>query len=130
MAILHACPNLTVEIVVNRVALQEYDDNEDEQGPADTITKFIEADSDTNFAIRTKINGSLPARKFLKRVFLDGVQVRSSIYKSYTYNVLLLDEGRMCQVGRQSVRQNYRFRDMAIGKLCSAPMIRQNADYF
>lgn len=128
MSILHVCPNLTVEIVVNSVALQKYDDNEDKQGPANTITKFIEANSDMSFAIKTKINGSLPARKFSKRVFLDGVQVRSTAYKSYTYNALLLDEGSMSQVCKQSVRQNYRFLHVAIGKKSSAPTIRQNAD--
>ncbi|KAF3052528.1 hypothetical protein E8E11_011636, partial [Didymella keratinophila] len=39
MAILPAFPGLTVEILMNGVPLQEYDDEDEEAGPPNTITK-------------------------------------------------------------------------------------------
>lgn len=121
MAILHTCPNLEVEIVVDGIALQEYDDDEEEeaeeeQRSAHTVTKYVEVRSDSEFAIRTKISGPLPAPKFSKGVFLDEVQVRSTFYKWYTFDDQLLQEGRPSQVGEQAVCQKFRFRNMAIGR--------------
>jgi hypothetical protein len=59
--------------------LQEYDDNEEEQCPPGTWKKYIEAQSDANFAIRITVTEALPMRKSSDRIFTDGELIRSTI---------------------------------------------------
>ncbi|EAT87834.2 hypothetical protein SNOG_05443 [Parastagonospora nodorum SN15] len=51
-----SCPGLHVEILVNGQPLQEYDDIDESSVPLNTITKYIEARSDVNFAVRARFD--------------------------------------------------------------------------
>ena len=50
MAVLDECPGLKVDIAVNNLPLQEWDD-EEESSPG-TVTKYVEAQSGAEFEIR------------------------------------------------------------------------------
>jgi hypothetical protein len=56
MATPPSCPGLHVEILVNGQLLQEYDDSDESSVPPNTITKYIEARSDVNFAVRVSFD--------------------------------------------------------------------------
>jgi hypothetical protein len=73
------CTGLTVKVLVKGAVLQEYDDNEEEQCPPGTWKKYIEAQSDANFAIRITVTEALPMRKSSDRIFTDGELIRSTI---------------------------------------------------
>jgi hypothetical protein len=83
MVVPPTCPGLCVEILVNAQPLKEYDDIEDSPELPNTITKFIEAPSDAEFAVRVTIdknNFLFPAGDIEINTKLDGESVRRSTY--------------------------------------------------
>jgi hypothetical protein len=57
MAMLHICPGFEVQILVNGQVLPEYE-KEKEPEDDDTVTKYVEAQSGKEFAIKYKFNVS------------------------------------------------------------------------
>ncbi len=116
MAILSSCPGLVIEILVDGVPLQEYDDDENEQEQPDTVTKYIIAQSGAQFSIRFTASDDFSKYPFSKQVYLDGTRVRDTLFESTLNGNWCLDKGRMSKVGKQSVLQNYQFDKIIIGK--------------
>jgi hypothetical protein len=59
MAILSSFPGLTVEILVNGIAREEYQPPEDEvQDTQKHVTRYIEAESGANFEVRVSLNSA------------------------------------------------------------------------
>jgi hypothetical protein len=54
MVISNEYPGLTAEVIVDGCPLQEYDNDEDDK--PSTITKYIEASSDKDFALRFRFS--------------------------------------------------------------------------
>ncbi|KAF9693625.1 hypothetical protein EKO04_008158 [Ascochyta lentis] len=116
MAVLPSCPSLTVEIIVNGAPLQEYDANEEELALPKGITKYIEAQSGANFAIRFMSLQPLPDLEFSSCIYLDGEGVDGQIFAKGDF---ALDEhytttGRYSTVGHQTVLQEFQFSEIAV----------------
>ncbi|KAF2025121.1 hypothetical protein EK21DRAFT_77178 [Setomelanomma holmii] len=76
MAITKAFPRIKADILIDSAALQEYDD--DEEPSSDVVmTKYIEATSGAEFAIRCQFHAR-PQYDILTRVLLDGKYVMGS----------------------------------------------------
>ena len=50
------CPGLNVEIMVDGQPLKEYNDIDEKPSPPNTVTKYIEAQTDANFAVWVRID--------------------------------------------------------------------------
>jgi len=119
MAVLPFCPGLTVEIFVNGAPLPEYDNDSDTPASPTTVTKYIEATSGANFAIKTIFTQEFP---FLKgnidaQISLDGRVVAGKILREAWFFEERLFEGRNSQIGEQSKIQKFCFAELEIGKL-------------
>jgi hypothetical protein len=80
MAVLPICPDLNIEILVNGVPLQEYENDSEEPGPSNTVTKYIEAQSGAEFSIRhISTHNPLGAQHFARRIIVDGKVVCSEV---------------------------------------------------
>ena len=75
MAISHDCPGLKVEVVVHRLPLQEYDDEDDQNAASHVTTKYIEAQSDKDFALRFAFAYPFPLQYDVEvRIYIDGAK--------------------------------------------------------
>lgn len=80
MAVLDKVKGLTVEILVESVALPEYPD--DDHTTPSRMSKFVEAQNSAQFVISCNTNGSFSrAKSILIEVRLDGVWATSRIVK-------------------------------------------------
>ncbi|KAF2636006.1 hypothetical protein P280DRAFT_534257 [Massarina eburnea CBS 473.64] len=57
MAVHPNCPGLTVEVVANDKALEEYNDNESETQLANTVTKYVQVDEELPFGFMLHFDG-------------------------------------------------------------------------
>ncbi|KAF2127324.1 hypothetical protein P153DRAFT_433116 [Dothidotthia symphoricarpi CBS 119687] len=71
MAIVEAFPRLKAEIVVNSSALEEYEDDE-EQASSNMVTKYIEVQSGSEFAIKCTLTRPGPGCTLVLQFYLDG----------------------------------------------------------
>ena len=79
MAILRDQPGLKVEILIDGVPIQEYDDENEEIVP-NVVTKYIEAKSGVNFAIRYTVLPRFHIKHALVvQSYLDGKPMRSHV---------------------------------------------------
>jgi hypothetical protein len=60
MAIPKESPKIQVEILVDGVALPEYNDSDQEQAPIGPITRYVEARWGADFAIRYRLYDKAP----------------------------------------------------------------------
>lgn len=114
------------QIIVNGVALQEYDDDDAEQKSDETtptVVKYVEATSGADFGIKCDIlQGWNGGNDLVWRIVLDGTKSRSDVLKEteiipgYTSSVR---NGVQSGSGRQWHLRKYRFADIIIGKLSS-----------
>ena len=117
MAICDQYPGLKAEVVVDRQPLQEYADDEAEPG---TISKYVEAASGKEFAMRFTFADPFPTQHGVEiRVSVDGEQSR---VLSYGPEELYNAEGHHkrgvgFQKDGQWYRQNYRFTALNIGRI-------------
>jgi hypothetical protein len=74
MAITKGPPKVQVEILVDGTALPEYDDSNQEQAMTGPITKYVEARSGADFAIRYRLYEK-PSCGVKIKVFLDGIYI-------------------------------------------------------
>ncbi|KAH6639649.1 hypothetical protein C7974DRAFT_136189 [Boeremia exigua] len=114
MAIVPGCLGLVVEISVNGVPLQEYNNAEDEEETPGTVTKYIEAQSGANFVVGRTVTTGLPAPQFRQQVWLDGKLVHTMACRSVTLGEMQHNEGRISAIGGQTVCQKYQFSEMNI----------------
>ncbi|KAF3007675.1 hypothetical protein E8E13_009136 [Curvularia kusanoi] len=95
-------PGLTVEIIKDNDALQEYNSNEAEPD-ANEVCRYIQADSDTFFEVRYTIPKTLFAEHGVRAVIeIDGVTVRRNPYSNNSYR----DTGLTVTLGKTSARVN------------------------
>ncbi|KAG9190579.1 hypothetical protein G6011_08667 [Alternaria panax] len=84
MAITADYPGIRIEVRVEGVALQEYDDDE-EQPSGTTITKYIEATSGVTFDMRFGITPKWPGSSIMFYTHLDGRYVRGHFAQQQSY---------------------------------------------
>ncbi|KAF2127283.1 hypothetical protein P153DRAFT_295534 [Dothidotthia symphoricarpi CBS 119687] len=128
MAVLDDCPGLKAEIIVYAQPLEEYVD-EDEEDPPKTVTKYVEAQSGAEFALKWKFSTPFPTQYGVQAVVhIDGVA---------TYNTVMWPEdlhgrrGFANQGGifeQDGVRfiQNYRFTALNIVEESDGPVNLEN----
>ncbi|KAF2035317.1 hypothetical protein EK21DRAFT_54266 [Setomelanomma holmii] len=117
MAISGDHPGLLVEIIVDGRPLQEY---EDEDAPPNTITKYVEASSGKEFAMKFTFSPPLPTQYGVEaRVNIDGASIRvvsyapDELYKPGGHT----KSGVSYQENGQWFRQNYCFTALNIGEI-------------
>lgn len=49
-------PKIKVDILVDNVAIQQYEDDEENQGSPDSVTKYTEAKSGAEFAVQHRFS--------------------------------------------------------------------------
>jgi hypothetical protein len=84
MAITKDYPGIKVQVRVDKVALEEYDDDE-EQVSGSTVMKYIEATSGATFDLRFEITPPWPTDSVLFDTYLDGRYVRGHFAQYQTY---------------------------------------------
>lgn len=114
MAIVPGCPGLVVEVLVDGVPLQEYNDDEDEEGSPGITTKYIEAHSGSSFTIRFSYANSLPVHPHLVRISLDGQRIYTRFYLNSVPRQKHAIESRISKIGEQTVCRKFQFRELDI----------------
>jgi hypothetical protein len=131
-----------VEILVNGVALEEYDDDDPERRhipPIPTLVKYVEATSGAEFSIRyvllpeCKVDEDLGTEDLAWKTFLEGTKSQTSVTKC----LKLSQHGRQwerkgVEVGRDKewYFKKYKFADLVTGKLESIIVIFLAKDTF
>jgi hypothetical protein len=116
MAILPECPGLKVGVFAQGRQMQEYDDDEDPSPKA--ITKYIEAQSGTNFNVVARFKRPFSTRyDVMMRVIIDG----KSMAKWHCKRAQLANKVVECDGIRRErhgewVKQNFSFAELEIGK--------------
>lgn len=117
MAIIQAYPRLKVEIVIDNVPLEEFDD-EDDPASRTTVTKYIESQSGAHYAIKCLLTQPWPGASVLLDFYLDGKWVRGSfmMQKDFIGNTLeRLIEGANYSEKNTFYLQKFRFSELTIG---------------
>jgi hypothetical protein len=80
------CPGVHIEILVNGQPLPEYDDIDAVPSAPNTVTKYIEAQSDTEFAIRLKVTEDFlyPAGDVCMEITIDGEPSNGAVIRAAT----------------------------------------------
>ena len=121
MAVLPFCPGLAVEIFVNGAPLPEYDDNSDTSASPTTVTKYVEATSGANFAIKVSFTEGYPFPKgdVEARISLDGRVIHKGMNCEDRFYHTRLYQGRSIQIGGHPKIQKFCFAELEIG-MCTA----------
>jgi hypothetical protein len=119
MIILPLCPGVHLEVLVHGHPIQEYDDIDQGPVPPNTVTKYIEAPSDTEFAIRLKVTDAFlfPPSDLELRTSIDrDIVVRALIKSSDLFSAQgRIFEGRSCRIGYVSdALQKFRFTPLHV----------------
>ena len=117
MAILNT---LTASVVVNGADLKEYDHDDDQPETPNSLTRYIEASSGANFAIKYRFDHPLPegCDGFNVALYLDGTEVEDVLpHISTTHSSMGIRE---LNFGKTVLRK-YKFADIEIGKLRHPP---------
>ncbi|KAH5329958.1 hypothetical protein HBI23_165720 [Parastagonospora nodorum] len=117
-----SCPGLHVEILVNGQPLQEYDDIDESSVPLNTITKYIEARSDVNFAVRARFDEGFlfPAGDIKFETTLDRrYEARCVIKAAKLFQAKgKISEGPTSRIGETTnALYKYRFKALDLGML-------------
>jgi hypothetical protein len=121
MVVLQDCPGLRCEVYVEKVPLQEYGDDEQEQTPR-SVTKYIESQSGKKFYLKYFFAPPFPVQHGVEvRVVIDGeVMQKSSIaaadlHRSRGHSL----SGLVYLQDGEWYVQNYCFTALNIGKVCT-----------
>jgi hypothetical protein len=117
MAVTKSHPRIKVEVQVDGVAVQEYEDD-DEQETVNTVTKYVEAVSNTDFVIGIHITPPWPQQSILFKIYLDGKYVRGNFIRQDTFKGTASKhtiEGSNSTKNGQWYQQNFCFSDLNIG---------------
>lgn len=122
MAIHPEHPGLCAEVVIDDEALQEYDDEEaDEDGPPETITKYAQVDSDAHFGVRYTIPSDLTGEFGVRsQLFLDGKRISTSVHSRRQFeenDVANYLEKYYTTMNGSNYEQRFRFTQLQIGEL-------------
>jgi hypothetical protein len=121
MVVPPSCPGLNVEILVDDQPLEEYDDVDESAAPPNTITKYIEAQSNAYFAVRVKFDHEFlfPASDINYKIFIDQECSSSSLIPA---DDLFTPSGRIAR-GRKTpmgdgtnTLQKFRFIPLDLGE--------------
>lgn len=120
------CPGAIIEVLVDGEPLPEYDDPDPSASEPNTVTKYIEAKSDAEFAIDIKFTDDFryPASDIEAQVLLDTKSMR----RNRILATMLFDtagqmlEGRPSQITPDTCAlQRYRFGALSIGQsMCNS----------
>ncbi|KAJ8111165.1 hypothetical protein OPT61_g6169 [Boeremia exigua] len=116
MAVLPSRPGIKMSIVCDGAALQEYDDNDEEPQP-NSVSKYIEAISGAEFAIRGELTPPWQPSTVLLYYYLDQKQVSGRFLKQVNYRVpswTALEEGPITVVDGQSFLHKYAFAALRV----------------
>jgi hypothetical protein len=121
MVIPPSCPGVNIEVLVHGHPVQEYDDVDRGPVPPNTVTKYIEAPSDTEFAIRLKVTDAFlfpPSDMELGTSIDRDIVVRSLFRSSNLFSAQgCIVEGRACRIGYVSdALQKFRFTPLHVGR--------------
>lgn len=113
-----------VQVCVNDVALQEYDDDDAQQTPdqatSPTVVKYIEAASGAEFSIKSKIRSSWDKDEDMCwDIYLDGKLARSTVYlrdRYLTGNNIFIAEGVQSCTGGEWHHSKFKFADIVTGE--------------
>jgi hypothetical protein len=116
-----------VQVRVNDVALQEYDDDDSEQTPdpatPPTVVKYVEAISGAEFSIKSKIRSGWNQDGDLAcEISLDGNKVKSYVHSRERYlegNDSKVIEGVDSGSGSDWHRRKFKFADIVTGESLS-----------
>ncbi|KAF7447615.1 hypothetical protein A1F99_069790 [Pyrenophora tritici-repentis] len=113
MAILSE-PGIEVAVIVNGQRLEEYDD--DEEPRPKTVTKYIEAQSGTEFAIATSFKPPFPTQCDIKTcLYIDGKIMESWRCKHHQLlGKTFLKDYIYSQQDRECVKQKFYFAELEI----------------
>jgi hypothetical protein len=126
MVIPPTCPGLCVEILVNAQPLQEYDNIDDNHEPPNTVTKYIEAQSAAEFAVRVTIdknNFLFPAGDIEINTKLDGESVRllmCSVRSICSPADMIIDRRPLRLQSGTDGFQKFQFTALQIGNILSS----------
>jgi hypothetical protein len=130
MAVLSKFSGLTVDVLVNGIPRAEHEPSIDEatKDDASNVTRYIEAESGSNFEIRVRINKAFKGRyNFHKHdlciyVWIDGLQSQGRLVKKETIK-LLKNEGQTELIkgvnmgsGTDWKMRKFTFSDLVAGK--------------
>jgi hypothetical protein len=113
-----------VQVYVNDVALQEYDDDDENKIPdpatSPTVVKYIEATSGAEFSIKSRVRpGWYKDEDLCWEILLDGCAVKSRVYRRQRYlegNYTSIIEGvESCSDGEWQLRK-FKFADIITGE--------------
>jgi len=119
MAVHPFLPGLTVEIIVNNALLPEYDDDSVTPASPTTVTKYVEATSGANFAIKVSLiekEFPFPKGYIEAAVSLDGRRLMSAIISEAQFFKHRMIEGRQSQIGEHYKIQRFCFAELEISK--------------
>jgi hypothetical protein len=124
MAIIDGTPGLVVEIIVGGTPVREYDDDEadDSKYPmlVGSVTKYIEAQTDTEFKFRCKFSPQFPYREsdYKFRFIVDGVRLASAIIynKEVAQSRMFEMEGNRYSKNGQWFMRDFRFAKLKLGR--------------
>ncbi|KAI4610889.1 hypothetical protein J4E80_007918 [Alternaria sp. BMP 0032] len=119
MAVHPFLAGLSVEIIVNNALLPEYDDDSDTPASPTTVTKYVEATSGVNFAIKVSITKGypFPVGDINADISLDGIVVAHKIILEADFFVEHLFMGRRSQIGGHPKIQKFCFAELEIGSM-------------
>jgi len=116
MAVTQDNPSITASIVVNGVALQEYDDDEG-QAESTAVTKYVEAITGAEFAIQYRFDKK-PKHHVRVNFLLDGKDVAGQYAFPEDFkesSLVQTSYGVMSNEGSKWQMQNYAFADLQTG---------------
>ncbi|KAI4652232.1 hypothetical protein J4E93_002431 [Alternaria ventricosa] len=116
MAVHPFLPGLAVEIIVNDDPLPGYDDDSDDPASPTTVTKYVEATSGVNFAIKVSITKGypFPVGDIKAEISLDGLVVAHKVILEAEFFGEYLFMGRRTQIGRHPKIQKFCFAELEI----------------
>jgi hypothetical protein len=122
MAIHPTYSGLSAEVAVNSQPLTEYNNGEDEKEelPLKTVTKYVPAESDTNFSLQYTIPKDLNGPFGIQvKLMMDGKYL---LYKTHTHKDIARGNAKeeliwMTTTTQQGTyKQKFRFSPLSIGK--------------
>ena len=116
MAITTAAPRIKTQVLVDGAALEEYEDDEEHTEP-NSVTKYVEAKSGAEFAIRSRFTEQ-PQYDILTRILLDGKYVMGQLAILKYFHGDFLEQtahGVRSNKGGQWVLSKFAFSDLKTG---------------
>lgn len=116
MAITESHPGIKVEIICKGQALEEYED-EETKGSQTSVTKYVEAQSGSEFSVNITCTKPLPTESVAFKLYLDGQRIRLKTaqnrqFRAGRHHLQLSD--KWSWVGSDRVVQKFCFSKLAV----------------